>query len=82
MFIPTFFLLLYPFKWFHKILDWCKLKRSQFVITLVDDYTGAFKNGCDNTNDCRCFAGLYLLLRVIIIVATLSSTTTLGILLN
>ena len=66
VFIPTAYLLLHPFKWFHKILDWCKLKRPQFVITLVDDYTGAFKNGCDNTNDYRYFAGLYLLLRVII----------------
>ena len=67
VFIPTVYLLLHPFKWFHKILDWCRLKRSQFVITLVDDYTGAFKNGCDNTNDYRYFAGLYLLLRIVII---------------
>ena len=67
VFIPTVYLLLHPFKWFHKILDWCRMKRPQFVITLVDDYTGAFKNGCGNTNDYRFFAGLYLLLRVIII---------------
>ena len=67
VFIPTVYLLLHPFKWFHKILDWCKLKRPQFVMTLVDDYTGAFKNGCNNTNDYRYFAGLYLLLRVVII---------------
>ena len=67
VFIPTVYLLLHPFKWFHKILDWCKLKRPQFVMTLVDDYTGAFKNGCNNTNDYRYFAGFYLLLRVFII---------------
>ena len=67
VFIPMVYLLLHPFKWFHKILDWCRLKRSQFVITLVDDYTGAFKNGCDNTNDYRYSAGLYLLLRIVII---------------
>ena len=67
VFIPTVYLLLHPFKWFHKILDWCRLKRSQFVITLVDDYTGAFKNGCDSTIDYRYFAGLYLLLRIVII---------------
>ena len=67
VFIPTVYLLLHPFKWFHKILDWCKLKRPQFVMILVDDYTGAFKNGCNNTNDYRYFAGLYLLLRVVII---------------
>ena len=45
VFIPTVYLLLHPFKWFHKILDWCRLKRSQFVITLVDDYLGTFNNG-------------------------------------
>ena len=67
VFIPTVYLLLHPFRWFHKILDWCRLKRSQFVITLVDDYTGTFKNGCDNTSDYRYFAGLYLVLRIIII---------------
>ena len=67
VFIPTVYLLLHPFKWFHKILDWCKLKRPQFVMTVVDDYTGAFKNGCNNTNDYRYFAGLYLLLRIVII---------------
>ena len=66
VFIPTVYLLFHPFKWFHKMLDWCRLKRSQFVITLVDDYTGTFKNGCDNTNDYRYFAGFYLLLRFII----------------
>ena len=65
VFIPTIYLILHPFKLFHKILDWCRLKRSQFVITLVDDYTGAFKNGCDNTNDYRYFAGLYLVLRIV-----------------
>ena len=67
VFIPTVYLLLHPFKWFHMILDWCRLKCSQFVITLVDDYTGTFKNGCDNTSDYRYFAGLYLFLRIIII---------------
>ena len=67
VFIPTVYLLLHPFKWFHKILDWCKLKRPQFVMILVDDYTGAFKNGCNKTNDYRYFAGLYLLMRVVII---------------
>ena len=67
VFIPTVYLLLHPFKWFHKILDRCKLKRPQFVMILVDDYTGAFKNGCNNTNDHRYFAGLYLLMRVVII---------------
>ena len=64
--IPTFFLLLYPFKWFHKILSCCKLRR-QFFITLVDDYTGAFKNGCDNTKDYRFFAGLHLLGKLTVI---------------
>ena len=67
VFIPTVYLLLHHFKRFHKILDWCKLKRPQFVMTLVDDYTGAFKNGCNNANDYRYFAGLYLLLRIVII---------------
>ena len=64
--LPMVYLLLYPFKYFQRFLDVCKLRR-QFTDAVVDSLTGSLKNGSDNTYDYRFFAGLYLLLRIIII---------------
>ena len=62
--LPTLYLLLYPFKWFHKLLD-CLHLRKQLLISLGDVFTGPYKNGTDGTYDYRFFAGLNLLVRVI-----------------
>uniref|UniRef100_A0A1X7UR30 TRP C-terminal domain-containing protein n=1 Tax=Amphimedon queenslandica TaxID=400682 RepID=A0A1X7UR30_AMPQE len=62
--LPTLYILLYPFKWFHKLLDWLHL-RKQLLISLGDVFTGPYKNGTDGTYDYRFFAGLYLLVRII-----------------
>ena len=64
--LPTLYLLLYPFKWFHKLLD-CLHLRKQLLISLSDVFTGPYKNGTDGTYDYRFFAGFYLLLRVLIV---------------
>ena len=64
--IPTVYLLLYPLKLFQKFLDVCRIRR-QFTDCLIDSLTGPFKNGSQNTKDYRFFAGIYLLLRIIII---------------
>ena len=64
--LPMVYLLLYPSKYFQRFLDVCKLRR-QFTDAVVDSLTGSLKNGSDNTYDYRFFAGLYLLLRIIII---------------
>ena len=64
--IPTVYLLLYPFKFFQKFLEVCRL-RTQLTDAVIDSLTGSFKNGLEKTYDYRSFAGLYLLLRIIII---------------
>ena len=64
--IPTVYLLFYPFKFFQKFLEVCKL-RTQLTDAVIDSLTGSFKNGLENTYDYRLFAGLYLLVRIIII---------------
>ena len=64
--IPTVYLLLYPLKLFQKFLDVCRIRR-EFTDSLIDSLTGPFKNGSQNTKDYRFFAGIYLLLRIIII---------------
>ena len=64
--LPTLYILLYPFKWFHKLLD-CLNLRKQLLISLGDVFTGPYKNGSDGTYDYRFFSGFYLLLRIFII---------------
>ena len=64
--LPTLYILLYPFKWFHKLLD-CLHLRKQLLISLADVFTGPYKNGTENTYDYRFMAGLYLLARIIIL---------------
>ena len=63
--LPTLYILLYRFKWFHKLLDRLHL-RQQLLISLGDVFTGPYKNGTENTFDYRFMAGLYLLARIII----------------
>ena len=62
--LPTLYILFYPFKWFHKLLDFLHL-RKQLLISLGDVFTGPYKNGTENTFDYRFMAGLYLLARII-----------------
>ena len=62
--LPTLYILLYPFKWFHKLLD-CLHLRKQLLISLGDVFTGPYKNGTENTYDYRFMAGLYLLAKII-----------------
>uniref|UniRef100_A0A1X7SGQ3 TRP C-terminal domain-containing protein n=1 Tax=Amphimedon queenslandica TaxID=400682 RepID=A0A1X7SGQ3_AMPQE len=64
--LPTLYILLYPLKWFQKVLD-CLHLRKQLVISLGDVFTGPYKNGTENTYDYRFMAGLYLLARIIIL---------------
>ena len=62
--LPTLYIQLYPFKWFHKLLD-CLHLRKQLLISLCDIFTGPYKNGSENTFDYRFVAGLYIWARVI-----------------
>jgi hypothetical protein len=64
--IPTIYIQLFPFKFFHKFLDVLHV-RKQVLISLGDVFTGSYKNGSDNTSDGRYFAGFYLSLRIIVL---------------
>uniref|UniRef100_A0A1X7UUK7 TRP C-terminal domain-containing protein n=1 Tax=Amphimedon queenslandica TaxID=400682 RepID=A0A1X7UUK7_AMPQE len=64
--LPSLYILLYPFMWFHKLLD-CLHWRKQLLISLGDVFTGPYKNGTENTYDYRFMAGLYLLAKIIIL---------------
>ena len=67
--LPALFILFYQNKVFQKCLNFCNFK---FVLIheLANICQGCFKNGTTpGTRDYRWFAGLYLLLRIVVIVA-------------
>ena len=66
---PPVFLVLYPTQVFQKCLNRCSSKCSwQPVHTFADAFQGCFKNRTNNNRDYRYFSGLYLMLRIVILV--------------
>ena len=65
--LPALFVLFYQNKVFQKCLSFCKVKYV-LIHELANICQGCFKNGTSpGTRDYRWFAGLYLLLRIVII---------------
>lgn len=62
---PPVLLILYPMKGFQRCLDRCKL-RSHFLTTFSDAYQGCYKDSSNGSRDCRFFAGLYFIIRIVI----------------
>ena len=62
---PLLLLFFYPMKCFQKLLN--RLKLSHIALhTFVDSFSGSYKDGTEpGVRDCRYFAGLYLLIRVL-----------------
>ena len=65
--VPTLLLLLYPFRLFRACLTKCKLN-GLALYTFVEKFYGCYRNGLDGGKDMRSFAGLYFVLRMILIV--------------
>ena len=65
---PLLLLLLYPMRSFQRCLGYCTRIRWQFLHTFADAFQGCYKNGTIGTCDYRCFAGLYLLFRTVLLV--------------
>ncbi|XP_064392452.1 uncharacterized protein LOC135340084 [Halichondria panicea] len=67
VFLPAVFLLFYQNRFFQRCLFSCKIK-CVLIHELANITQGYFKNGTTpGTRDCRWFAGVYLLLRIIFI---------------
>ena len=65
--LPMLYIQLYPFKIFHIILEKLHL-RYEMLILVGDMFTGPYKNGSnDDSYDYRFFAGLFLIVRIIIL---------------
>ena len=70
---PLLLLLLYPMRSFQRCLGYCTRIRWQFLHTFADAFQGCYKNGTNGTRDYRYFAGFYLLFRVVLLVAFIST---------
>ena len=63
--VPVILLFLYPYRWFQRCLTRFHL-RSLALNAFVDAFQGCYKDGTDGTRDCRYFAALQLLLRLLL----------------
>ena len=64
---PPLFLFLYPTKMFQRCLNRCSRRSWQTVHTFADAFQGCFKNHTNNNRDYRYFSGLYLVLRIVLL---------------
>ena len=73
--LPTLLLLLYPTKCFQQFLTFCQTRgfRCLPLRTFMDCFQGCYRDGTDGGRDCRYFAALYLILRMLLgLIYTLS----------
>ena len=66
--LPIFILLMFPSKCFQKL---CRCQSAygrgfQALRTFTDAFQGCFKDGTNGTRDCRYFAAVYLLTRIVL----------------
>ena len=64
---PLILLLLYPLQCFQWCLGHCRIRWHALHI-FVDAFQGYYKDGTKGTQDCRYFAGVYLLMRLILFI--------------
>ena len=62
---PLLLLLLYPLRCFQQCLGRCRVRWHALHI-FIDAFQGCYKNGTNGTRDCRYFAGVYLLMRLLL----------------
>ena len=63
---PPLILTCYQFRTFQNCLEFCRL-RTQVLQQFVQAFQGCYKDGTDGKVDCRFFAGLYFIFRIIIL---------------
>ena len=62
---PVVLLLLYPFRWFQKLLNIFPF-RWYILHTFMDSFYGCYKNGTEpGTRDCRWFVSLFYIVRIL-----------------
>ena len=70
--LPALVLLLYPTRIFQRSLGCCRV-RWLALHAFADTFNGYYKNGTEGTRDYRYFAGLYVILRIVLLLFLLGS---------
>ena len=65
--VPPIVLLFYQVSCFQKCLARCRMN-TPTLHTFVEAFQGCYKDGTHGTRDCRYFAGLYFILRIVAII--------------
>ena len=68
--LPALILLLYPTRAFQRSLGCCRV-RWHALYAFADTFNGYYKNGTEGTRDYRYLAGLYVILRIVLLVTVL-----------
>ena len=62
---PVVLMFVYPMRWFQRTLTRLHLNR-EVVRSFMEAFQGCYKDGTNNTRDCRYFSGVYLLVRIVL----------------
>ena len=63
--LPCLLLVVYPLRLFQQCLNCCGIKWHA-IHAFADAFNGCYKDGTNGTRDYRCFAGFYLIQRILI----------------
>ena len=64
--LPTLLLILYPFRWFQRLFSFFPF-RWYILHTFMDSFYGCYKDGTQpGTRDCRWFASLFFIVRILL----------------
>lgn len=63
--LPVVLLIIYPTKCFQKCFGRCHWRRQQALRTFMSAFNGYYKDGTEGTRDCRYFAAVDLVIRII-----------------
>lgn len=66
--LPPLFLILYPLQFTQSCISKLNVRVQITLRTFADTFLGGFRDGTNGKLDCRWFAGLYLILRVIVLI--------------
>ena len=71
---PPIVLTFYQAVFFQKCLTRCKMN-TQVLRTFVETFQGCYKDGTNGTRDCRYFAGVYFVLRIIAVMISFTTVS-------
>ena len=70
---PTVLLILYPTRIFRKCITCCQFRRWHALHTFMEAFQGQYKDGTNGTRDFRMVSALYLIFRIGVLLAYLST---------